>query len=341
MALLNRILYTLYKKQRTLYAGDGNNYLFLRDMYCKFIEPRLSARYPLITRSVMISITRKCQCSCPHCGTADEPNMEMDTATIKGIIDDMSSNMAPQLYLFGGEPLLHPDLLEIIAYAKRKPLFVTIDTNGILLDENKVRSLKDVGIDLIRVSIDSHVEASHDQLRGCSGVFGKAVDGIKICRDYSIPCHISTYATQENLVDGGLKGVIELGKTLDVPVRILSPMCAGKWANASEVILSPAERDLLKGLLEKNRVYWEQDIVDTPESVFKCFGMTKFFVYVSTNGDIQPCCYLPTKFGNIYEEPFQQIVKTMHKADMFTTESWCDCGDCPANVKEFRDKYLD
>lgn len=340
MAILNRLLYLLYKRQRMLFTGSRKSFLFTRHVHSRCIEPIASRFFPLFTRSVMISITRRCQCSCPHCGTADEPNEEMGQATIKGIIDTMSSNLGPQLYLFGGEPLLHPDLLEIVKYAKKKPLFVTIDTNGILLDEKKVAELKDAGVDLIHVSIDSHLEEVHDRLRGCPGVYAKAVKGIENCRDQGVPCHLSTYATRENLRDGDLKGVIDLGQRLGVPVRILSPMCAGRWARSSEVVLVPDDIRLLRNLLEKDRVYWEEEFIDTPDAAFHCSGMMKFFIYISTNGDVQPCCYLPTSFGNVHQEPLKRIVGRMHDSDMFKKEKWCNCGDCPANIREFREKYL-
>lgn len=83
----------------------------------------------------------------------------------------------PIISLFGGEPLLYPDILPLVREIKRRGLTCTIITNGGRL-EPYARELVEAGIDSIAVSIDGPPEL-HDRIRGQRGVFEKAAAGVR------------------------------------------------------------------------------------------------------------------------------------------------------------------
>lgn len=82
----------------------------------------------------------------------------------------------PSIHLFGGEPLLHKEFLDVLKDIKRRRLKCTLTTNGIRL-KKFANELAEIGVDFINVSIDGP-EHIHDAGRGLRGGFRKAVDGI-------------------------------------------------------------------------------------------------------------------------------------------------------------------
>jgi MoaA/NifB/PqqE/SkfB family radical SAM enzyme len=228
-------------------------------------------------------------------------------------------------------------LSNYIRHAKINGFLVKLDTNGLLLDETKVKELKKSGIDRIGVSIDSPYETVHDKLRGVNGIFNKAMEGIKYCRKYGIYCYISVYATKENLKNGELLRVINLAKSLGAKTRILSTICSGKWIDRNDLTLSTEDISLLKSFLENKIVYWEIEDLDEKVNSFFCVALKKELFYVSAYGDVQPCCYLPVSFGNIREEPLEKIVKRMWSSDLILDHKIYY--DCPANNLDIAKRY--
>ena len=86
-------------------------------------------------------------------------------------------SFSPKISISGVEPLLHPDILEIIRIIKNNGLFVGLSTNGILLPE-LAGGLIDAGPDWIAVSVDGP-EPIHDQMRG-QGVYRRVLEGLTL-----------------------------------------------------------------------------------------------------------------------------------------------------------------
>ncbi len=84
------------------------------------------------------------------------------------IADEMGNYPWSILRLHGrGEPLLHPNYIEMIAYAKKAGVgTVTSFTNGILLDEKKTEQILDAGLDLLELSIDAYSQKLYREFRG-------------------------------------------------------------------------------------------------------------------------------------------------------------------------------
>lgn len=90
-----------------------------------------------------IETTNLCNLRCKHCyanSAVKRPN-EMSTELIKDTIDQLADAGVLQLFLSGGEIFAHPDAVEIINYAKTKPFYTQVFTNGILITEEKLAAL--------------------------------------------------------------------------------------------------------------------------------------------------------------------------------------------------------
>ena len=89
-----------------------------------------------------LEITQSCNLKCKHCYNFDRNNLAsqsnlpqkfMDKEFAKSIIEQLASLNSLSLNITGGEPLLHPDILEIANHAKQNNFHLRVKTNGILL----------------------------------------------------------------------------------------------------------------------------------------------------------------------------------------------------------------
>lgn len=292
-------------------------------------------RLPLVA---MVAVTDNCQCNCAHCGVSTNSSDcgEFTTEQLFNLIDDLKKMDVKQLYLFGGEPLLRRDILDIIGYATTLGMFVEMDTNGILLTKENVRALKKAGLKQLRVSLDSHLESEHDLSRGLQGTYKKAIEGIKNCKSEGLDCHISSYINKEKINTDHIDHLVTLNDMLGTKLRLLKPILTGKIMHAEEELFNEEETKKLRSYLKPNKVYWEVEHIENKNVPFMCSAKLKKYFYISSFGEVQPCCYLPIVFGNIHTEPIKNIIQKMHGSDVYDGDVW----QCPMNNKNFREKFF-
>jgi MoaA/NifB/PqqE/SkfB family radical SAM enzyme len=102
-------------------------------------------------------------------------NRQMTLADYVRLLDEIAPSQ-PIISLFGGEPLLYPDILPLVREIKGRGLTCSIITNGWRLEE-MARDLVEAGVDSIMVSIDGTPEV-HDRIRGQAGSFARAAAGV-------------------------------------------------------------------------------------------------------------------------------------------------------------------
>ncbi|MFB0563003.1 MAG: radical SAM/SPASM domain-containing protein, partial [Candidatus Lokiarchaeia archaeon] len=268
---------------------------------------------------LMFGITYQCQCNCRHCCTGNyikEKHRNLTTDEVKDVLDQ--ANKAMVVNFFGGEPTLRPDLMELINYASDRAVFVFVDTNGIRVTKDYAQQLKDSGLDLLYVSIDSPHATEHDDYRRFKGCFEKAVGAVKNALDVGLHCVLSTYITKENLSNGDFERVIQMAKDLGATgVRYLLPTPAGRWLHNVDVMLSPKEVERVREIVDFPFVC--RDFYFQNQKSSRCRGVAdKEYIYVSPYGDVQPCCFMPLSFGNVREEPFKVILERMWSHPMYS-----------------------
>ena len=98
---------------------------------------------------VSIEITQKCANECIYCSSVSnrECNIQMSTDKIKQIVDGLDKLDTKCISISGGEPFLHPDIVDIVRYIKKKGIEVNIYTSGIILDNND--NFKALGKDML------------------------------------------------------------------------------------------------------------------------------------------------------------------------------------------------
>lgn len=296
-----------------------------------------------IPGAVIIAVTSRCQCKCPHCsvGYKQSTKEDIDTDKCLKLIDTISAMGIPKINLFGGEPLLLGDtIINLVKHASSKGLSVSIDTNAVLANPDLIKSLSLAGINNINVSLDSANETKHDSLRGVDGAYKKAIACMQNCHDEKIPCVLSTYASKENIANGDLKEIITLGKKLKVTgIKIMLPLLSGKWAKAEEVILNNEERNEVFALTGDGLCYIESPVFSIKNGKKVCEALNKNMIYISPKGDLQACYTVPVTFGNVFEKDLNTLLAKMWNSDFFNSID--NEHDCIMNNPDFRKKYLE
>lgn len=279
---------------------------------------------------VTIALTYKCQSRCEHCYSESPTRSleeELSTEELKSVIRQVRGLGAMAVHFSGGEPLLRKDVFDLVSYARGLGLQTRVNTNGILLNEENVKRLKAAGLTECGVSLDSADPAVHNKLRGLEGLHEKTIRGIRMLRKFGVTCRIMTVALKGSIPEGVAK-TIALGKSLDASfMYILLPIASGGWEGAYEKILNSRERAQIRALQDLSFAHLEM-----PTERTNCCVFRKAILYVSANGNVTPCAFVPFVIGNVKEQPLDQIWR-YHTANL---DLVCR-GDCPMNIPAERD----
>ena len=251
----------------------------------------------------------------------------MTTGELESVIDQGKLLGVLSVIFSAGEPLLREDIVELVRYAHDAGLLTQINTNGLLLDRKRVSRLKEAGLTQCCVSIDDADPDVHDRLRGIKGSCEKALEGIRILREFDIPCQIFTYAAKRNVVSG-LQKIIDMGKQLGVmSVYIFFPVAAGHWEHAFDQVLTEEEKATVRELQDLTFVHLE---LPTPRSL--CCVFAKSVLYVSPTGNVTPCPFVPHIIGNVKDHTLHDLWQC-HTAKLDLEYR----GDCPLNNPRSRE----
>ncbi|MET0340008.1 MAG: radical SAM protein [Polyangiales bacterium] len=104
---------------------------------------------------VQMVVTRRCNLTCGYCNEYDDVSDPIPTEVLKRQIDHVAALGTIVLTFTGGEPLLHPDLDKLIAYAVSKGLVVTSITNGYPVTRTWIQKLNAANLSFLQISIDN------------------------------------------------------------------------------------------------------------------------------------------------------------------------------------------
>lgn len=130
-------------------------------------------------RQMFFSITSHCNANCSFCGFRQSVEQQRVSVSLNDslkALDHMSHNNFQVVSFTGGEPLLHSDLPEMIAYAGRKGMVTRTGTNGIHLNEALLERFVAAGLGYLWISIDSDDPNLHDRNRGHEGLFAHSAE---------------------------------------------------------------------------------------------------------------------------------------------------------------------
>jgi len=223
-------------------------------LYCGTVEPsdalrygRHSAQLPshLLQFSadkkpvVVWNVTRRCNLRCVHCyahATDQADQGELTTVQGKALLDDLAAFGVPVVLFSGGEPLVRKDLPELASYAVGKGMRAVISTNGTLITAPVARTLKEIGLSYVGISLDGMQEIN-DRFRAVPGAFRSALDGIRNCQAAGIKVGLRFTINRFNVQE--IPSIFQLIEEMDIPrVCFYHLVYAGRGSELVEQDLS-------------------------------------------------------------------------------------------------------
>jgi 12,18-didecarboxysiroheme deacetylase len=201
-------------------------------LYCATVEPSDALRYSrqsgkmpshLLQFSkdkkpvVVWNMTRRCNLKCVHCYARSEDisyDNELNHEQSIAMIDDLAEFGVPVLLFSGGEPTVHPRLVEYAKHAVSKGMRAVISTNGTLITKEKARVLKEIGLSYVGISLDG-LEETHDKFRGVKGSYKKVMVAIKNCQEAGIKVGLRFTINKRNVKD--IPGIFDLLEEKNIP----------------------------------------------------------------------------------------------------------------------------
>ncbi len=294
--------------------------------------------------ALVLMLNSNCNMGCRHCSARDymrRPSEPLSTEELMDIADQFVDMNGAALVITGGEPTLHPQLLEIIDHVPKDKAVVSMFTNGSRLAD-MADELLSAGLFAPLVSLDSSVEEEHDKRRGVKGAYREAVRGIEAFKDRGALVGLSTYLTRPDHRDGGFERIIQLGADLGVhQVFMFDTVPTGAILHERDLVLTQEDRREVKELVKAQNAsphgpaVMGQSWVNSPEG-FGCFAGF-YQLYINGSGDVCPCDFTPISFGNVREEPLQVIFDRMR-----ASEDWGErFMDCRMQDPDFRASTVD
>src|SRR5215510_10867016 len=117
-----------------------------------FARAMASKYHPILAQIVPI---RRCNLACTYCNEFDAVSAPVPLAEMQRRVDRLAELGTTIITISGGEPMLHPELDEIILHIRRRGAIATLITNGYLLTAARIHRLNRAGLDYLQISIDN------------------------------------------------------------------------------------------------------------------------------------------------------------------------------------------
>ena len=312
---------------------------------------------------IVWNFTNNCNLRCRHCYQSaqalnkNEKAKELNLEERYRVVEILSKRNIPSLFFSGGEPLIEDDFWNVAKKAKSEGLYMSIATNGTLINKEIAKKIADIGFGYVQVSIDAANPLKHDKIRGVPGIWHKAVEGIKnLINAGVITCIAYTHMKDtHNEILGILKLREDLG-AYKVVIYNYIPVGRGNFKDDP----TPEQRE------ELHEIMYEQlnaghHVIATTDPIFGAYcrrnksdsivlahyadlkakelgavaevvggcGAGRAYAAIQPDGRFTPCVYMPNiTIGNILKQPISKLWNEHPLMKIFKTRDGISC-NCP------------
>lgn len=236
-----------------------------------------------------LSILNSCNLRCQGCWVDVEERDALDLETLNRTIDDARRHGNAFFGILGGEPFMHPGLLDLLA--AHPGCYFQIFTNGQLITERTARRLRELGNATPLVSIEGR-EITSDERRGKKDVFTRTLRGLDHCLREGLLTGVATSVCQSNidelLTESWLQELIDRGVHY-VWYHTYRPV--GPKPNF-QLALRPDQLVRIREFVTTMRAKMPIAIIDAyynGEGQAICPMSTGISHHIGPRGDIEPC----------------------------------------------------
>lgn len=251
----------------------------------------------------------KCNMHCEHCCNLsfEKKKREMTIEDLKDVARQADELGLAQFNISGGEPLTFDNLNEIIEAINPKKFHISMSSNGLLLTKEKAEHLKKIGLDKIRISVDSFNEEEYLKTRKQKGTYNKAIEALFIAKEAGLQTTIQTVVSHQSCRTQATEELAKFANKNDFNLDLLVARAIGRWEGKEEVLIDGEDAKYLMNLRNKYPVV-HRDVFPTYGQDRGCGAVTNN-LHLTKYGDILPCVFIHISIGNIFEEPLKDIIE--------------------------------
>lgn len=299
---------------------------------------------------LVFHITGRCNLECEYCYANKYSKYDdISLDKIKDLLNQAKSLGTRNVIFSGGEPLLHPNIFEILEYAHNLSFMNHITSNGTLINDSNANKLKKYETDLT-ISLDGSSSKINDSIRG-EGTFKKGINAVKILKKNDIYTSLRMTLMKSNMND--VENYLNLAIDYNVDRCIIERITL---INDSKSNSELSFKDLLKifeimdeysnidgftvGSNDPLWLIYKNNLDDFLEKDYICGGCTAGVAALCINQDLTvfPCPRLQLNSGDLKVNSLQEIwenssvFKNLRNRDLFENCFHCKykvlCGGC-------------
>jgi radical SAM protein with 4Fe4S-binding SPASM domain len=298
------------------------------------------------------NLTRRCNLACGHCyldavQRKNEAPGELTTAEALQVVGQIASAArGAMLVLTGGEPLLRSDLAELVAAAARLGLMPVVGTNGVMLDERRAATLRAAGAAGVGVSVDSATPEFHDRLRGKTGAWAAALEGVRAARAAGLAVQMQATLFPENRCELG--ALADLAEELGaLALNFFFLVCTGRGVTQTDMpqamyeetldAIIALQRDRPQMMIRARCAPYARRLLGLQAGEARggyagwssaCLA-GRSYLRITPQGRVTPCPYIPEAVGDLRNEKLTGIWHGNPTLRRLRSDlSGGKCGDC-------------
>ena len=301
--------------------------------------------------ALIAEVTHRCPLHCVYCSNPMQlagTQSELSTAEWTSVLQQAGKLGMLHAHFTGGEPLARTDLIELIAAARAAGLYTNLITSGIGLNEQRLKSLVDAGLDHIQISFQDSREGAANWIAGAKAHAHK-IELSREIRKHKIAFTVNLVVHRQNL--DHLEEMIAFIEQLNPERMEIAHTQYYGWALANRAALMPTRAQLEKAVAiitdaEKRlagRIRIDSVVPDYYATYPKaCMGgWGRRLMLINPSGKVLPCHaaeVLPgLSFENVREKTLAWIWQESSSFQRFRGEDWMPepCRSCDRRTEDF------
>ena len=301
--------------------------------------------------ALLAEITYRCPLHCPYCSNPTQTgnDQELTTDEWTRVIREAAALGVLQIGFSGGEPLARRDLPDLVRAAREANLYTNLITSGVGLDDERVRDLRDAGLDSVQLSFQSDKPDLADEIAGARAHQHKLDASAKI-RAAGIPLSLNFVIHRRNI--DRLPEMIKLAESLQAERVELANVQFYGWAFLNRAALLPTRDQVVRAreiaTAAKTRLTGKIDIFYVLPDYYEarpkpCLnGWGQRYLTINPIGEVLPC---PTassaipdlRFDNVRARELAWIWRESESFNRFRGTKWMPepCQSCPQREIDF------
>lgn len=308
-----------------------------------FIHCAIKTKFFDLPYLAMIETCNFCNLKCPTCTTPHDKLGRQKTIMMlenyKKAIDNIKSSVSMVLPWFSNEPLLHPDIAEMVKYAHKNNIYTMISTNAVLLTETKSEELLNAGLDEILLCLDGTTKESYEPFRQGANFETvlkntKTFCALKKKRGGKKP-FVEMQFILNKLNQDEVEDVKKLAKELEIDRLYIKSFALSEYAYTKDEMRDLSDRFLPDNpkYAQKIRYAKSDGNLEIKNRKTKC-NLASTNIVILADGRVSMCCYDfrgKYTYGNVFEnklKDFWHLPEVREKRNLAKTRKYPLCKVC-------------